>query len=42
MTRLYMLDYGAGNVRSVVNAVKHLGYDIKFVEDPSDLSKAEV
>lgn len=37
-----MLDYGAGNVRSLVNAINHLGYDITFVKDPSDIPKAEV
>jgi hypothetical protein len=42
MSGLYMLDYGAGNVRSLVNAVEKLGYNITFVKDPSDLKKAEV
>ena len=37
-----MLDYGAGNVRSLVNAVNRLGYDIEFVKEPSDILKAEV
>ncbi|KAL0091337.1 hypothetical protein J3Q64DRAFT_1709477 [Phycomyces blakesleeanus] len=41
MSGLYMLDYGAGNVRSLVNAVNRLGYDIKFVNQPSDILKAE-
>ncbi|KAI8086464.1 uncharacterized protein BX664DRAFT_282423 [Halteromyces radiatus] len=41
MTGLYMLDYGAGNVRSLVNAVNRLGYDIQFVNEPSDILKAE-
>lgn len=26
-----LLDYGAGNVRSVRNAIRHLGFDIKDV-----------
>ncbi|KAF9383220.1 Histidine biosynthesis bifunctional protein hisB, partial [Podila verticillata] len=30
MTGTYLLDYGAGNVRSLVNAVKKLGHDITF------------
>jgi hypothetical protein len=42
MTGLYMLDYGAGNVRSLVNAVNHLGYDIQFVKEPADIKKADV
>ena len=28
---VYLLDYGAGNVRSVRNAVKRLGYNMKEV-----------
>ena len=42
MPGLYMLDYGAGNVRSLVNAVNRLGFEMKFVEDPSDILKADV
>ncbi|KAI7870253.1 hypothetical protein BDF14DRAFT_1873990 [Spinellus fusiger] len=41
MKGLYMLDYGAGNVRSLVNAVQRLGYTIQFVKEPSDILKAE-
>lgn len=37
---VWMLDYGAGNVRSVVNAVKYLGYEIKFVETVDDIRNA--
>ncbi|GIL88028.1 hypothetical protein Vretifemale_16076 [Volvox reticuliferus] len=36
-----LLDYGAGNVRSVRNAIKKLGYTIRDVEKPSDLASAE-
>ncbi|MEW6429110.1 MAG: imidazole glycerol phosphate synthase subunit HisF [Thermodesulfobacteriota bacterium] len=36
-----LLDYGAGNVRSVRNAVKKLGYDIKDVATPEDILRAE-
>ncbi|KAF5839125.1 hypothetical protein DUNSADRAFT_1523 [Dunaliella salina] len=35
-----LLDYGAGNVRSVRNAIMKLGYSIKDVEKPSDISSA--
>ncbi|KAG0343430.1 Histidine biosynthesis bifunctional protein hisB [Podila humilis] len=41
MPGTYLLDYGAGNVRSLVNAVKKLGHDITFVKDPSDILKAD-
>ncbi|GAV89646.1 GATase domain-containing protein/His_biosynth domain-containing protein [Cephalotus follicularis] len=35
-----LLDYGAGNVRSVRNAIRHLGYDIKDVQTPEDILNA--
>ncbi|MFN3534463.1 MAG: imidazole glycerol phosphate synthase subunit HisF [Desulfatiglandales bacterium] len=36
-----VLDYGAGNVRSVVNAIKGLGEEVSFVSGPSDIGRAE-
>lgn len=36
-----LLDYGAGNVRSVVNAVEKLGNRIKMVETAEDILSAE-
>ncbi|KAJ8542887.1 hypothetical protein K7X08_005410 [Anisodus acutangulus] len=36
-----ILDYGAGNVRSLRNAIKHLGFDIKDVQTPEDILKAK-
>lgn len=36
-----LLDYGAGNVRSVVNAIKNLGYAVRLVERPEDILAAE-
>ncbi|KAJ1964434.1 Histidine biosynthesis bifunctional protein hisB [Dispira parvispora] len=41
MTEIYLLDYGAGNVRSVVNAVSQLGYTLKEVQKPEDILKAD-
>lgn len=35
------LDYGAGNVRSLVNALKSLGETITFVQKPDDILSAE-
>ncbi|PNW76928.1 hypothetical protein CHLRE_11g481500v5 [Chlamydomonas reinhardtii] len=35
-----LLDYGAGNVRSVRNAIKKLGYTIRDVESAADLASA--
>ncbi len=37
-----VLDYGAGNVRSLVNAVKFVGWDVKFVKQSSDIDNAEI
>ncbi|KAK6946942.1 hypothetical protein RJ641_000415 [Dillenia turbinata] len=34
------LDYGAGNVQSVRNAIRHLGYDIKDINTPEDILNA--
>ncbi|KAG0476653.1 hypothetical protein HPP92_013494 [Vanilla planifolia] len=35
-----LLDYGAGNVRSVRNAIRHLGFDVKNVRKPEDILNA--
>ncbi|XP_031284555.1 imidazole glycerol phosphate synthase hisHF, chloroplastic [Pistacia vera] len=35
-----LLDYGAGNVRSVRNAIRFLGFDIKDVQTPEDILNA--
>lgn len=42
MEILYLLDYGAGNVLSLVNAVNKLGYTIKTIQKPSDFAIAQV
>ncbi|KAL7422654.1 Histidine biosynthesis bifunctional protein hisB [Cryptotrichosporon argae] len=39
--RLYVLDYGAGNVRSLANSIKELGYEFEWIKDVSDFDKAE-
>ncbi|KAJ2723057.1 Histidine biosynthesis bifunctional protein hisB [Coemansia sp. Benny D115] len=39
--RLYLLDYGAGNVRSLVNAIEQLGHHIEFITSPADFAKAD-
>jgi imidazole glycerol-phosphate synthase len=36
-----LLDYGAGNVRSVINAIESLGDKVRLVETPEDLRGAE-
>jgi len=37
---VYLLDYGAGNVRSLVNAVKKIGYEIEPITCVEDFDKA--
>ncbi len=36
-----LLDYGAGNVRSVINAIESLGETVKVVTDPQDIINAD-
>ncbi|MFH1662987.1 MAG: imidazole glycerol phosphate synthase subunit HisH [Chloroflexota bacterium] len=36
-----IIDYGAGNLRSVVNAVMKLGYQPNITSDPDEVTKAE-
>lgn len=38
---IYLLDYGAGNVRSVRNAVRALGFEVRDVAEPADIGRAE-
>ena len=38
---LYILDYGGGNVRSLVNSVDRLGWKYRWVERPEDIKVAE-
>jgi glutamine amidotransferase len=40
--KLGILDYGAGNLRSVINAFKHLGQDSILVTAPEDFAKIDV
>ena len=36
-----LLDYGAGNIRSVRNAIKKLGYTVQDVKSPADILQAK-
>ncbi len=36
-----LLDYGAGNVRSVVNSIGKLGHQVKMVSSPADILHAD-
>ena len=42
MPIVHLLDYVAGNVRSLVNAIEKLGYTIEWIKDPKDIEHAEV
>ncbi|KAJ3208215.1 hypothetical protein HDU82_002798 [Entophlyctis luteolus] len=38
---VFLLDYGAGNVRSLVNAVSQIGFDIRTISRPEDFALAD-
>lgn len=40
--KLYVLDYGAGNVRSLANSIEKLGYEFEWIKTVDDFDKAEV
>jgi glutamine amidotransferase/cyclase len=42
MPVVHLLDYAAGNIRSLVNAVEKLGWKVEWVKSPADVHKAEV
>ncbi|KAF4122805.1 imidazole glycerol-phosphate synthase [Geosmithia morbida] len=41
MPTVHLLDYVAGNVRSLVNAIEKLGYDVDWIKSPEDVPRAE-
>lgn len=42
MPTVHLLDYVAGNVRSLENAIKKIGYTVTWVREPEDIANAEV
>jgi glutamine amidotransferase/cyclase len=42
MPTVHLLDYAAGNIRSLVNAVEKLGWEVEWIKTPEDVAKAEV
>jgi hypothetical protein len=42
MPKVYLLDYVAGNVRSLVNAIEKVGYSVEWIRSPEDVEKADV
>ena len=42
MPTVYLLDYVAGNIRSLVNAIEKLGWEVQWIRSPEDVAKADV
>ncbi len=40
--KAYFLDYVAGNIRSLVNAVEKVGYEVDWIKTPGDIRQADV
>jgi imidazole glycerol-phosphate synthase subunit HisH len=38
---LALIDYGSGNIHSVINALRHEGADVELISDPARLADAE-
>ncbi|KAL1993395.1 hypothetical protein VTN49DRAFT_3344 [Thermomyces lanuginosus] len=41
MPTVHLLDYVAGNVRSLVNAIEKLGYEVAWIKSPEEIEHAE-
>jgi len=41
MPTVHLLDYVAGNIRSLVNAIEKLGYEVDWIKTPEDVPRAE-
>ena len=41
MTVITVIDYGAGNLLSVVRALRHIGADVRVTEDPDTIIRAD-
>ena len=42
MPTVQLLDYVAGNRRSLVNAIERLGYTVEWIARPEDVANAQV
>ena len=42
MPTVHMLDYAAGNIRSLVNAIEKVGWEVEWITSPDQIAKAEV
>jgi glutamine amidotransferase/cyclase len=41
MPKVHLLDYVAGNVRSLVNAIEKLGYEVDWIRSPEEVANAD-
>ncbi|KAI4755608.1 imidazole glycerol phosphate synthase HisHF [Aureobasidium sp. EXF-3400] len=41
MPTVHLLDYVAGNIRSLVNAIEKVGYTVEWIKSPEDVPNAE-
>ena len=42
MPKVYLLDYVAGNIRSLVNGIEKCGWEVEWIRSPEDVKKADV
>lgn len=42
MPKVHLLDYVAGNVRSLVNAIEKVGYEVDWITSPEQVVNADV
>lgn len=42
MPKVHLLDYVAGNIRSLANAIEKVGYTVEWIRSPEDVANAEV
>lgn len=42
MPTVHLLDYAAGNIRSLVNAIEKTGWEVEWIRSPEDVEKADV
>ena len=40
--KVHLLDYVAGNIRSLVNAIEKCGWEVELIRSPEDVENAEV
>jgi glutamine amidotransferase/cyclase len=41
MPTVHLLDYVAGNIRSLVNAIEKVGHTVQWIQSPGDVEYAD-